>query len=225
MATLGDIYSKSWASFTKNFNTYLIAAAILGVLSTLITVFTPEAGMPATAALGVVILLSFIVNIVIYLGIIPFAYFEKKSFQDSLKHSWSRIIPLVLTYIIMVIFLTGLFLLLIIPGIIFAIYWTFTSYAVLFKDKSYIEALKYSFNLVKGNWWRTLGYYITLMLVLIALVIVIGIPLAIFQAGTTTLSYSLEAILNIVTSLGSLYAIVFTIKYFIALEKESKNSS
>jgi len=43
---------------------------------------------------------------------------------------------------------------LIVPGIIFSIWYTFTYYAVIFEEKKGMEALKSSKQLVSGRWWR-----------------------------------------------------------------------
>jgi hypothetical protein len=77
--------------------------------------------------------------------------------------------------IVLVIFIFLLTLLLIIPGIIFGIYWIFASY-VFFDRKEKIRAsLRQSREIVKGRWWNTFGYLILLGLILIGFSIVMGI--------------------------------------------------
>lgn len=52
---------------------------------------------------------------------------------------------------------------LVLPGIFFAIVWVFFFQAVVVRGKIAIDALTYSFQLVKGRWWKTFGYYMALM--------------------------------------------------------------
>ena len=60
-----------------------------------------------------------------------------------------------------------LFLLLIVPGIIFSVYWILTMFVWFNEPKlGFMNSLKKSRELVKGRWWRTLGYGILLMLIL-----------------------------------------------------------
>lgn len=51
----------------------------------------------------------------------------------------------------------GGFLLFIIPGIIVTVWFMFASYAVIFEDKRFVDALNYSRSLVQGRWWQSLG--------------------------------------------------------------------
>ena len=57
------------------------------------------------------------------------------------------------------IFSFGLFLLFIIPGIIFMVFWLFSSYVLIGENKRILESLKESHNIVKGKWWRVLHTY------------------------------------------------------------------
>ncbi len=61
------------------------------------------------------------------------------------------------TSILVGIILFLLFLLLIIPGIIWSVYYTFFLFVVALREGSGMEALGYSKKLVKGQWWRVFG--------------------------------------------------------------------
>ncbi len=72
--------------------------------------------------------------------------------------------------IVMFIYLFGLFILLIIPGLIFMIYWSLGTYALFDKKHTRInEALKKSRQLVRGNWWR-IFWYLVLIYAIISIV-------------------------------------------------------
>lgn len=55
------------------------------------------------------------------------------------------------------IFLIGLFLLIIIPGIIFYVYWIFIVEVVILEKKYFWNAMKHSKSVVKGRWWSVFG--------------------------------------------------------------------
>ena len=67
--------------------------------------------------------------------------------------------------IIMTLALLCLAFLLIIPAIIFMIYWLFSMYALVIENLGPTEAMKRSKSLVEGNWWLVFG---TVILIFIA---------------------------------------------------------
>lgn len=68
--------------------------------------------------------------------------------------------------IVTAIFLILLYILLIIPGIIFTVYWAFAVFIFLNEKKKITASLKESKALVKGRWWKTFGYIILLTIIL-----------------------------------------------------------
>ncbi|MBP2653717.1 MAG: hypothetical protein H6Q73_1286 [Firmicutes bacterium] len=69
----------------------------------------------------------------------------------------------------------GLSFLLIIPGIVWMLYYVFVQQAVVLRGVNSEKALVYSKSLVKGRWWRTFGKL--LVIGLIYLVLCIGLVL------------------------------------------------
>ncbi len=55
------------------------------------------------------------------------------------------------------------------------IFWIFGIYVYFDQKKGIMESLKTSKNLVKGRWWRVLGYLILLILIYLALSIAISL--------------------------------------------------
>jgi uncharacterized membrane protein len=90
---------------------------------------------------------------------------ETMSFGDALRRSADRWVSGVGTNIVAAIILLLLFLLLIVPGIIWAIYYTFWIQVVALRNKDGKSALDYSKALVKGQWGRVFGtgFIITLI--------------------------------------------------------------
>ncbi len=88
------------------------------------------------------------------------------SYQDLAKSGKRSFWKFIGRSIILGIFLMFLFILLIIPGIIFSIYWIFAP-LIWFSEpsKSFDYSLKRSKELVKGRWWRTFGFVILISLI------------------------------------------------------------
>lgn len=104
-------------------------------------------------------LISAISSIVIYAGGISSSFGKEKiSYNLLVNNGLSNFRKYFVAMLVLFIFLIGLFILLIIPGIIFVVYWVCALY-ILFAEKKGIRAsLKTSRQLVKGKWWRVFGY-------------------------------------------------------------------
>jgi hypothetical protein len=73
----------------------------------------------------------------------------KEAFTSTSHLIW----PVVYTSLLVALIVIGGTILLIIPGIIFSIWFSFTFYAVLFEEKRGAAALRSSKELVVGRWW------------------------------------------------------------------------
>jgi len=76
--------------------------------------------------------------------------------------------------IVMGIFLVVLYILLIIPGIIFTVYWAFASYVFIHKNTTVMGALKESKNIVRGNWWKVFWRGLLLFIIYIVVDGILG---------------------------------------------------
>ncbi len=94
----------------------------------------------------------------------------KKAFKGGLKYFWI-FLGLVIVQSLAVL---GLFILLIIPGIIFLVYWIFSPYVLFSENKGIIDSMKRSKALVKGRWWRVFGNFLLLSLIIIAISILLS---------------------------------------------------
>lgn len=85
-----------------------------------------------------------------------------------------------LSFALIVLVVVG-FALLIVPGILILtlmIYWSVATQAVVLEGYKPLTALSRSFNLVRGNWWRTFAAWALIILVTIGLSLLIGLPLS-----------------------------------------------
>jgi hypothetical protein len=72
---------------------------------------------------------------------------------------------------------------LLIPGVILAIYLLFWVYAVALREQAWLEAFKYSWRLVRGRWWRIFSVLLNVGF-LIGLIIGIPFCMVTFYFGT-----------------------------------------
>jgi len=109
-------------------------------------------------------LISLIFSIGLMKIYLKLAYDEKADFSDLVKHSrhFFRYLGAAILYGLIVI---GGFILLIIPGIMWAIQFQFAYYFVVDKDMGPIEALKASSKLTRGSRWDIFGFDIMVILV------------------------------------------------------------
>lgn len=101
---------------------------------------------------------------------------ESLNFKQALNKALERFLPALGTNILMGILLLLLFLLLIVPGVIFSVYWAFSTYVVAFKNLAFMKALNYSKSLVFGRWWRTLNISAILTILAIVISLVLSLP-------------------------------------------------
>lgn len=99
---------------------------------------------------------------------------SKKLFQETNKLFWPYIGLSLLTAVLVLLWM----LLLIIPGIIFSVFYSCAVYAFFFEDKRGMAAIKRSRQLVKGYFWQVFGRIMFLSLIAIIFMFIISLPVA-----------------------------------------------
>lgn len=87
------------------------------------------------------------------------------NFSDSLKLGLSKLVPIFLLMMLTVLIVVGGFILLIIPGIIFMVWFAFSQFALINENLGVIKSLKRSRELVRGKWWDVFGRLLFLLLI------------------------------------------------------------
>jgi len=96
-------------------------------------------------------------------------------FQSVITFSISRFMDVVWTYLVLILFMTVRIFALLIPGIIFANTSSFALLASALRQKKGCEAIRYSENLVQGQWWNVFGYQLLVFLIIFTSTIAIWI--------------------------------------------------
>ncbi len=95
-----------------------------------------------------------------------------QTIKEYLKKTAHLILPVFgLSFLVGLIVLGG-FILVIIPGIIFSIWFTFVAQARVLDQKKGISSLGFSRALVRGNWWGVFGRIVVGILVVLAIMAV-----------------------------------------------------
>ncbi len=146
-----DTENNPWGVFDK-YTTYFISSLFISLISSL---------------------LSFLAYVSMTCGVLKG---KKFSFNEAIDGGKSNYLRGIGFMIVICIFIMLLLCLLIVPGIIFAVYWIFSFYIFIAEKKGIMESLKISHHLVKNKWWMTLGYSALLTLIIIGISLVFSIP-------------------------------------------------
>lgn len=98
---------------------------------------------------------------------------ELEIFKETRKYFWDYFWLSILTAILIILWT----LLLIIPGIIFSVFYSFAVYVFFFENIKGMAAIRKSLNLVKGYWWPVFGRFIVIGIALWIFTVIISIPL------------------------------------------------
>lgn len=121
-----------------------------------------------TCSFASTFLFSSLAGVMLILMVEGFATGKSISFAEMIAKGL-KLLPAILASSVVagILVLLGTTLL-IIPGIIIAVYLSFYMNAIALRAKGPIEALKYSFALVKGKWWTVFGvFFLVFILVLV----------------------------------------------------------
>jgi hypothetical protein len=212
---LGELFSSGWDIYKNNF--WLIALITLIIyipINIILNLAAPVEGIESLQMyVRIANILDFLLGVIAVMAI---AYAvdrivagKKPKLWESFKSAllvWDKAI---LTSLLASLILLGLYVLLIIPGIIWSVYYTFFIYAVILKKLKYKTALNYSKGLVRGRWWRVLGISIIVSVgISVAAGIVSGI--AAF-AGTLATNIIADCLFDIIYALREVIMVVFFI--------------
>lgn len=231
--TLGTLFSEGWEFFTKHF---VVIITIVLVISVPIQVFSAffdvntetistEAGLWDSVTTNIfeaqsalIIAIFSLVGILIPVALAIFVKETKNGakldMKATIQKAFTRWPSAMVTTLIGGILLVGLFFLLVIPGILFSVWWFFAIYAVALSNKSGMNALRYSKELVSGRWWTIFGYLFLFALLSGVVTSMLTWPVA--SAGGSYLGLVIAGVLaDVVTS----FFIVVTVILFLRLEK------
>jgi len=230
----GEIFSLSWKEYKQNFKVFAIIFLLLSVLPAIIyylVLISLNLEFPELGTVGFSEILSTISQseylILIVFGIISallglfmsasFIYnslYRKKGtvmgIKETLAGGKNYFWKYLLFSIVYFIFLAGLFLLLVIPGIIFMVFWVFSSYVLIGQNKGILESLKTSREIVRGKWGHTFWFLLLFGLIMVGISWAFSIGAYIINI-IITLGFANVLITGFITQIFSLGASLITL--------------
>lgn len=170
----------SVAAYRQHFKSIALLTGIV-FLAWLPLQFMPQDMQPILRIVGSI--LYTVLSIVVGVAILKLVDENQadKQLSTLLRFGLAKFFPVLLTSILAALAAFGGFLLLIVPGFIFAIWFVFVQQVVVFEDKRYASALKQSRRYVRGRWWGVLGRLVLLtILILLASILALAITAPIY---------------------------------------------
>ena len=119
-------------------------------------------GVPIKIIIGILQIVEALFGVVATMGLAVIVdqkvHGHSLSWGEALNFAVTRWLPALWTGFVAFWIVMGFFLLFLVPGIVWSIYYYFFVFAVALRGVSGMKALAYSKSLVKGKWWRTFGY-------------------------------------------------------------------
>ncbi len=172
LITASEIIKNSWETYSKNWRSLIpymallfISSAVLGLVGIVGLKIETILGKGSLVLLNNLIVAALDVILLLFTLWTTIALFKnlrniienrgmiaiKESYTQTSKYLW----PVIWSSFLMGLAVLGGFVLFIIPAVIFAIWFTYVFYTVIFEDKIGVTALKSSKELVVGRWWKT----------------------------------------------------------------------
>lgn len=192
-----DLFESSVRIWWKNIVKFILVgvwgfiyALIPLAIILLFVIIMSRQGDSVSLSLEIVSLLIFLVSFfaIIYFmirGYIGLFLLVKKNYEgkplEIFKETKSFAVPYIGLSILTAVLILLWSLLLIVPGIIYSVFYSLAIYVFFFEDKRGMAALRRSKELVKGYFWPVFGRVCFLALVMWIFGVIISIPSGMFQ--------------------------------------------
>ncbi|MEZ4734405.1 MAG: hypothetical protein R3E79_45520 [Caldilineaceae bacterium] len=218
---VGDLFMEGWRLYNANLTNILGVVLCVYIPINLVLALLPaDVRLLEDSPQGVqlynnlVQLLEFFIGIIATMGIAAIVekavHGETLSWDAALRHGLARWPSAIGTGLLTGLILLGLTLLLIIPGLIWSIYYAFWIYVVALRDMGGRTALRYSKSLVQGQWWRVFGAFFVIGLV--GLVVVLTVTFLLHLIASNPLA---DFIINTVVNVIGAFFLVVTVLFFL----------
>lgn len=166
MPSITDIIRLSWETYISKFKKYLpfllavfALSAIAGVLNVLIIGVVKLADLWKMAIMTGAGVLNYLLTFAVSIALLIFTdkFLSNKKAIFSFEEISRVFLPALFITILVALISIGGFLLFIVPGIIFMVWYAFAMYIVVLEKKSGIGVLKESRELSRGRFWQILS--------------------------------------------------------------------
>jgi len=188
---IGELLKISWSVIKNNIATllgivalYMVVATGIEYLPVILKAFTFPVIIIIPLNITITTIIISITTIALIFAINNILEGSPVDIKESYKTGFKKFFPYLWTIILAGLATFGGLLLLIIPGIIFVVWFSLAGYVRIIEGTGSTAALKRSKQLVKGNWWYVLSASLVCGIVYgICIYIPFGILFAIFKFG------------------------------------------
>jgi hypothetical protein len=129
----------------------------LGTITLYLEMYLPSSSLASNIIIMIVFAASMVfaiwVTVALAKTILNCLLAKPTEWRETFSSSSNLIWPVILASFLVTLSVIGGTLLLIIPGIIFGVWYSFTSYTVIFEGAKGLDAMRASKSLVVGRWW------------------------------------------------------------------------
>ncbi|MDP3990825.1 MAG: hypothetical protein Q8P63_00820 [Candidatus Nealsonbacteria bacterium] len=215
LAGAGELLKRAWHVYQQRFGVFLglvLISLIFPLLIVLLSLYSDQISSLVSLLLTVILgLISVAVSFWVQISLI-FAVKEREQkigVKESLARGWHKIISYSWILILTGLITMGGMLLFIVPGIIFAVWFSLAVYVLVAEDKKGITALFASKQLVEGKWWSVFWRFLAVGLLVGGITVLISLIAKFFNVSFVG---------NVAQSL----AIPFTVAFEFLLYEELK---
>ena len=169
--SIGDLFRESWKLYRERVRILtkiiLLPVAFL-VAGDLLGLFAPSGLASLPAFIGTII--SFFA----YLALI-FALQENIQFGEAYRRAWKKIWSYGWLTLLSGFAVLGGFVMLVVPGVIFSIWFAFATYVFVIEGEKGMSALLRSREYVRDYWWQVFGRQIVFGLAALVVIIFLGL--------------------------------------------------
>ena len=234
---LGQLLSDSVTLLTENITKFLLVTLIVYLPLIILTVgFKGLMLHPQSFSLGVGFILIMAVIMIVLFVLYPIVIIKMIQSADRGEDltpmaSYREALSIWGPYLIVVLWAIGKVvlwsLLLIIPGILFGILYSFSNMAVLLDGKRGQEALVYSKQIIKPQFWSYVGYSAAVAVIMLILYLAIRFAISAVLGAPTANDTSMRSIIigtagNFLTAIVNIYGTIFS--YFLYREFKGRTS-
>jgi hypothetical protein len=179
----GDLLKRSWQIYKERISVLLgimILPVFVVLFATLLLIGIKQLfQLSLVWLLGIIILALSAIILILWSGVALLYVVKEREAKIGLKESFTKARPKIISYLwisLLAGFITLIgFLLFIIPGIIFAVWFSLAVYILVAEDLTGMKALSRSKQLVSGFWWKVFWRFLIIGLIAIIFSLIISL--------------------------------------------------
>ena len=216
------LLKEAWNDYTDHFWTYIGVSAIPVILAYILLVFVAQSQLGFFVLLIPFALVAFIASIWAHVALIYAVTHtsEGAGIKESLQKTWNKFVSYFWIAIITGIITMGGFMLFVIPGIIFMIWFGFAAIIFINEGDRGFRALMKSRECGRNYWWAVFGRLVLTGLIMLAISLLVGFLLGIvFGVLTKNAEFLAQILQNFLTILITPFVLLFDLKIYMHLKK------